>query len=35
MLASDAGELFPPEFNAAKPKVIYKAFKESKKEKGL
>jgi len=35
MLASDAGELFPPEFNAAKPKVIYKAFKESKKEKGI
>ena len=35
MLASDAGELFPPEFNAAKPKAIYKAFKEIQKEKGI
>jgi hypothetical protein len=34
-LASDAGELFPPEFSSAKPKKIVAAFKAAKKEKGL
>jgi hypothetical protein len=35
MLASDAAELFPPEFNAAKPKLVYRAFLASKAEKGI
>lgn len=35
MLASDAAELFPPEFSAARAKKVFAAFKESKKEKGL
>lgn len=35
MLASDASELFPPEFSAAKPKALYAAFKAAKAEKGV
>ena len=35
MLASDAAELFPPELNAAKPKLVYRAFLASKAEKGI
>ena len=35
MLASDASELFPAEFSAAKPKIIYRAFLVSKAEKGV
>jgi hypothetical protein len=35
MLASDAAEIFPPEFASAKPKKVYAAFKIAKKEKGL
>jgi hypothetical protein len=34
-LASEATELFPPEFASAKPKKIFQAFVQSKKEKGL
>jgi hypothetical protein len=35
MLASDAAELFPPEFAAAKPKLVFRAFLASKAEKGI
>ena len=35
MLASEAGEIFPAEFNAAKPKLVVRAFKQSKSDKGI
>lgn len=35
MLASEAGELFPPEYNAAKPRAVARAFQASKAEKGI
>jgi hypothetical protein len=34
-LAGDAGELFPPEFAAAKPRKVLAAFQEAQAEKGL